>query len=146
MAPVNRVYILGVDETNTERTKDETMSNDTNALNIAKIEAVYLRVSNGWDGADWTHEAEIEFNGDADEDDERSYCTGDVDGCALCAEAKADAKLAEAHGANAIAMVRQGDMDGALNEVEWATAIEGEYGDTPTWGPLWEAIVAAMEA
>lgn len=56
-----------------------------------------------------------------------------------------DAAAAEEAGAEAIAAVRKGDLDTALQHAEYACGIEGQYGDCPVWRGLRSAIEQAIE-
>ena len=90
------------------------------------IKAIETAQSN-WDGADWRHEKR-------DAKGHIVYCEGGDDDCKTCCDAARDASGAIECGNEAIAAIRNGDMEEAVSQINRASDIESEYGDDPTWG------------
>lgn len=120
--------------------------NKTSAT-VNNVERLYFEATGSWAGADWTHDLVplstrvVPRRTCTDED----YCDGS-EPCQTCAEAERDATAAEDEAAIAMERYRYGDLEGALAAATRAQNLEGTYGDSPTWGPLRDAIFAEVEA
>lgn len=132
------------------------------------VRSTYDKATQEWDGWSWTHS----FGG---VDDECAYCRtlstcgvqiviepGDPDlnetpeeACEHLRDAldqareyrdqcAADAQSAESEAAEALEAIDD-DLPRALRHAQRAASIEREYGDSPTWGPLEDAIEQAIE-
>ena len=111
-----------------------------------------------WTECDWLHdrknedgklvyatddedrESPIQCEGMADSDDEEFYGT-----CLVCQEVRESARRAERYGKNAIELIKAGDTDEALKQLELAESEESEWGDSPEWGPVCRMADALFE-
>ena len=123
------------------------------------VESAYAIATCAWTEADWTHERKsicgnpnhgsespcsqcsivTDKNGDV------IYCAGGDSECQTCIDAEGAASGAEAEAAKAMREWRAGNTDGAMRHIKEAVGIENEFGDSPTWGPVLEAMRLAQE-
>lgn len=121
------------------------MAGTKDSTGLAAVEAAHAAATGTWTGADWTHELRRDGRDvyeDVDGHDEAVYCSGESD-CERCRDAERDAAGAEVEADEALEHAREGRWDEALGHAEEAARLEGEWGDSPTWRPLVEAIEGA---
>lgn len=100
---------------------------------IATIEAAITE----WTGCSWAHDRLVVL---ADGTKQTIVCDGGSNECPYCYRAENHAKVAAAYGREAIREVRAGRLDLALRLVEQAKYLERQYGDSPTWDPVYRMI------
>ena len=93
-----------------------------------------------FDVCDWTHEYRRHGKIVAGR-----YCEGGDDDCSYCASVQESATEARVIAEDAIACLRQGDLDRAVRLIEDAANIEASFGDAVAYRPAVRAVLALRD-
>ena len=116
-----------------------TLTTTTDLFAQDPVQQAYALGVGSWSGADWTHRRRVDGINVTTHEGAPVYCDN-TKRCDTCSEAGQAAIEAESLAAEAIGLYRDNRVHAAMQLAEQASALERQWGDAPTWGPLEDAI------